>query len=147
MNTHVNSDSKSLASAVPLPWWLIALVTVGSLLIIAGAGFALFRPQMLLSPQQEITPAVHVYAGYLVSRNLALGAMLLVALGLRARGALSTLMVLYACIQLLDVCNDGLEGRWAIVPGILILGVLFLIGAARVSGYPFWIAKSWRQAL
>lgn len=146
MNNHVNSDSKSLAPAAPLPWWLIALVTVGSLLMIAGAGLALFRPRMLLSPEQEITPVVHVYAGYLVSRNLALGAMLLVALGLRARGALSTLMVLYACIQLLDVCNDAIEGRWTIIPGILILGVLFLIGAARVSGYPFWSANHWRQA-
>jgi hypothetical protein len=147
MNNHVNSNTNSLAPAVPLPWWLIALVTVGSVLMIAGAGFALFRPQMLLSPQQEITPAVHVYAGYLVSRNLALGTMLLVALGLRARGTLSTLMVLYACVQLLDVGNDALEGRWTIVPGILILGVLFLIGAARASGYPFWSAKAWQQAL
>jgi hypothetical protein len=115
--------------------------------MITGAYFALFQPQMLLSPNQQITQGVHTYAGYLVSRNLALGVLLLVALSLRALGALSTLMVLYAFIQLLDACNDGFEGRWAIVPGISILGVLFLIGAARISGHPFWSAKAWRQAL
>lgn len=130
----------------PLPLWVIVTVTVGSFLMIAGAYLALFQPQMLLSPHQQITQGVHVYAGYLVSRNLALGVLLLVLLSLRARAALSTLMVLYAFIQLLDVCNDGFEGRWSIVPGILILGVLFLIGAARIAGHPFWSAKAWRQA-
>jgi hypothetical protein len=136
----------AVAAPMSLPWWLVAIIVVGSVLMIAGGCIALFRPEMLLSPHQQINQGVLVYAGYLVSRNLALGLMLLAALGLRARGALSTLMVLYACIQLLDVCNDGLEGRWTIIPGILILGVLFLIGAARVSGHPFWSPKAWRQA-
>ena len=129
-----------------LPWWLIAIVIVGSVLMFAGACFAFLRPEMLLSPGQPITEGVRVYAGYLVSRNLALSLMLLAALALRARGALSTLMVLYAFIQLLDVGNDALEGRLPIVPGILILGVLFLIGAARLSGHPFWSPNAWRQA-
>jgi hypothetical protein len=128
-----------------LPWWLIAIVTVGSMLMLAGAGFALLRPELLLSPGQPITEGVRVYAGYLVSRNLALGLMLLAALVLRARGALSTLMLLYAFVQLLDVGNDALEGRWAIVPAIAILGLLFLLGAARLSGHFFWSARAWRQ--
>jgi hypothetical protein len=55
-------------------------------------------------------------------------------------------MLLYAFIQLLDVGNDALEGRWGIVPAIVILGLLFLLGAARLSGHSFWSAKAWRQA-
>jgi predicted Co/Zn/Cd cation transporter (cation efflux family) len=95
---------------------------------------------------KEISLGIHIYVGYLLSRNLALGLMLLAALTLRARGALSTLMVLYACIQFLNVATDCVEGRRAIAPGILILGLLFLMGAARVSGHPFWSPKAWRQA-
>jgi hypothetical protein len=140
-------QTHAAGSTVPaaLPLWLVAIVAIGSVLMIVGACLALFRPQMLLSPNQEITPGIHVYAGYLVSRNLALGLMLLVAWSLRARAALSTLMVLYACIQFLDAAADCVEGRWTIVPGILVLGVLFLIGAARVSGHPFWNLKAWRR--
>jgi hypothetical protein len=59
------------------PWWVTAIVILGSLLLIVGAMIALLRPQMLLSPDQPVTPAVRVYAGYLVSRNLALVLMLL----------------------------------------------------------------------
>ncbi len=136
----------ALTMVTPLPWWLIAIVIVGSVLMIAGAGFALLRPEMLLSPGQPITEGVRVYAGYLVSRNLALGLMLLAALVLRARGALGTLMLLYAFVQLLDIGNDAIEGRWGIVPAIAILGLLFLFGAARLSGRSFWSATAWRQA-
>jgi hypothetical protein len=146
MNNHVSRYRNELRAVAPLPWWLLALVTSGSILMIAGGLIALFRPEMLLSPHQEVTQAVHVYAGYLVSRNLALGLMLLTALSPRARGSLSTLMVLYASIQFLDAVTDCIEGRWAIVPGIVLLGLLFLIGAARVSGYPFRNPKGWQQA-
>jgi hypothetical protein len=134
------------ASSASLSRWIITIVIVGSALMIAGAYFALLRPEMLLSPHQEITHGVRIYAGYLVSRNLAIGVMLLAALTLRARGALSSLMTLYACIQFLDAVADCVEGRWVIVPGILILGALFLIGAARLSGHPFWSPKAWRYA-
>jgi hypothetical protein len=146
MNNHVSRYRNELRAVAPLPWWLLALVTLGSILMIAGGLIALFRPEMLLSPHQEVTQAVHVYAGYLVSRNLALGLMLLTALSPRARGSLSTLMVLYASIQFLDAVTDCIEGRCAIVPGIVLLGLLFLIGAARVSGYPCRNPKAWQQA-
>jgi hypothetical protein len=146
MNNHESRDRNELQVATPLPWWVVAIVAVGSILMIAGGLIALFRPEMLLSPDQEITQAVHVYAGYLVSRDLALGLMLLAALSPRARGSLRTLMVLYASIQFLDAVTDCVEGRWAIVPGIVLLGLLFLIGAARVPGYPFWSPKASQQA-
>jgi hypothetical protein len=71
--------------------------------------------------------------------------MLLVLLGLRARRALGNLMVLIALIQILDACIDCFEGRWMIVPGVLVFGLVFLIAAARLSGYPFWRSQAWTQ--
>jgi hypothetical protein len=130
-----------------LPWWLSLMVVLGALLMATGGVIALVHPAMLVPPNDEINHAVHIYAGYLASRNLALAIMLLAMLGLRARDALSTLMVLTAVIQLLDACIDCTEGRWAIVPGVLIFGLVFFIGAARINGYPFWRRGAWQQKL
>jgi hypothetical protein len=52
-------------------------------------------------------------------------------------------MALFALVQLLDVCIDCAEGRWTIVPVVLLLGVLFSIGAARLAGSPFWRREAW----
>jgi hypothetical protein len=130
------TDLGGSATMIPRPWWVTAVVIVGSLLLIAGAMVALLRPQMLLSPNEAVTPAVRVYAGYLVSRNLALALMLLSALRTRARFAWQGMMVLYALVQLLDAGMDVMEHRWAVVPGILLLALLFLLGAARLSPSP-----------
>jgi hypothetical protein len=130
--TNLIGSTVSVA-AIPRPWWVTAIVIVGSLLLIVGAIVALLRPQMLLSPSEAVTPAVRVYAGYLVSRNLALGLMLLSALRLRTRLPLHSLMVLYALVQLLDVVMDVIEHRWTVVPGIVVLALLFLLGASRLS--------------
>ena len=139
-NGHMDSanltGSSASGAAAARPWWLTAIVVLGSLLLIAGAALALLRPQMLLSPDQPVTPAVRVYAGYLMSRNLALALMLLSALRTRARITLQSLMVLYALVQLLDVVMDLMERRWTVVPGILVLALLFLIGARRLSLRP-----------
>jgi hypothetical protein len=127
------------------PWWITAVVLLGALLTATGAILALVHPGMLVSPHDEINAAVHVYAGYLTARNGALAFMLLVLLGLRARRALGNLMVLIALIQILDACIDCFEGRWMIVPGVLVFGLVFLIAAARLSGYPFWRSQAWTQ--
>lgn len=127
-------------------WWVTAIVIFGAALMAAGGAIALIHPAMLVSPTAEINGATHVYAGYLVSRNLALAAMLLAMLGMRARKILGGLMVLTAIIQFLDAGMDLLEGRWAIVPGVLVFGTLFLFGAARLSGGAFWKAGAWRSA-
>jgi hypothetical protein len=66
----------------PLPWWLVGIVALGALLISAGALIALLHPAMLVSSQDPINGAVRVYAGYLVSRNLALAIMLFITLGI-----------------------------------------------------------------
>ncbi len=128
-----------------LPWWLPASVILGALLMIAGAVIALVHPAMLVSADAQINSAVRVYAGYLVSRNLALAVMLLVMLGMRARSVLSSLMVLTAIVQILDAGMDALEGRWTIVPGVLIFAIVFFLGAAWLSGRPFWNLAAWRD--
>ena len=52
------------------------------------------------------------------------------------------MMVLVGLIQMLDVMMDSIEGRWAIVPGVVVLGLLYLFGAARVSGAPFFFGAA-----
>jgi hypothetical protein len=129
---------------VSLPWWVSASVVLGALLMTTGAIVALIHPAMLVAPDAQINAAVHVYAGYLVSRNLALAVILLAMLAIRARGVLSGLMVLTASIQLLDAAMDVLEGRWAIVPGVLIFAVVFFLGAVRLKDGTFWKLAAWR---
>ena len=93
---------------------------------------------MLVSLHDEINAAVHVYAGYLFSRNAALAILLAASMIFRAKGTLNALILLTACVQLLDAAVDCMEGRWVIVPGVLISGLLFLLASARLSGHPFW---------
>jgi hypothetical protein len=40
---------------------------------------------------------------------------------------------------------DVAEGRWTIVPVVLVLGLVFLIGAARLSDSPFWKLEAWMR--
>lgn len=132
-----------LKKAANIPLWVTVLVIAGALLSAMGAVIALVRPAMLVSPQDQINGAVHIYAGYLAARNLALALMLAGLLALGGRRALGNVMALVALVQLLDVCIDCAEGRWTIVPGVLVLGILFSIGAARLSGSPFWRRAAW----
>jgi hypothetical protein len=129
----------------PIAWWIRVAVILGAALTAMGAVIALVQPAMLVSPHDEINGAVHIYAGYLFARNLVIAIMLMVLLILGARRALGNLMALVGLIQLLDVCMDVVEGRWAIVPGILVFGIVFLIGAARLCGFPFWRAQAWTR--
>ena len=128
----------------PIPWWIRIVVALGAVLNAIGAIVALVAPQMLVSPQDEINGAVHIYAGSLASRNIVLAIALLLLLALGFRRALANLMLLVGFIQLVDVIMDCVERRWMVAPGVLVLGVLFLVGAAQLSGYPFWKAKAWK---
>jgi hypothetical protein len=130
----------------PFPWWLQAIVLLGALLMAAGALIALLNPSMLVSPHDEINAAVHVYAGYLFSRNAALATLLVISMIVRARGILNILVLLTASIQLLDAGVDCMEGRWVIVPGVVVFGLLFLLASARLAGHPFWRKEAWNQA-
>ena len=140
-----SSTRPSLSGGAPLPWWLRTIIVLGALLIAMGAIIALVRPVMLVSPHDEIDGAVHIYAGYFASRNLGLAVMLLAAMTLRARSALNTLMLLTALIQVLDAGIDCFEGRWLIVPGVAVLGLMFFAGSTWLSGHPFWRVAAWKQ--
>jgi hypothetical protein len=134
------TESKNQA----FPWWLNLIVVLGALLMATGGFMALSQPSRLVSPHDEINGAVHIYAGYFASRAIVLAAMLLAALLFRAKGLLNSLMLLTAFVQLMDLGIDCIEGRWTVIPGVVAVGVLFFIGAGRLSGYPFWSAEAWR---
>ena len=127
-----------------IPLWVSVFVVVGGLLMVLGAVIALLNPQMLMSPHDAVTNGVKIYAGYVVARNLALGLFLPLLPVLRAHRTLGSMMVLVGLIQMLDVAMDCVEGRWTIAPGVLVLGILYFIAAARVSGAPFWRSEAWR---
>jgi hypothetical protein len=126
------------------PWWLNVIVVLGALAMATGGFIALLKPSLLVSPHDAINGAAHIYAGYFASRALVLAAMLLAALLFRAKGLLNSLMLLAAFIQLMDFGVDCLEGRLMVIPGVVVLDVLFFVGAARLSGFPFWRAEAWR---
>lgn len=128
-----------------IPKWLSAIVVVGVVLMVLGGIIALGNPAMLAPTGGEINGAVRVYAGYLFSRNVAIAAMLLCALIIRARRAVSYLMLLTAVIQILDATLDCLEGRWVIAPGVMLLGIAFLFGAVRAANTPLWKIEAWRD--
>jgi hypothetical protein len=128
-----------------IPGWVSAIVVLGALLTAAGGIVAQVRPTLLLSAGERMSAAADVYAGYLVSRNLALAIMLVATLLLRARRTLAGLMMLTALIQVIDAIVDAAGGRSTLVPGVLVLGVAFLAGAARLSPRPLWRPESWRD--
>jgi hypothetical protein len=137
-------DDTEMVHPGPMPLWVRLIVILGAMLTAFGAVISLVHPAMLLSPRDEINRAVQIYAGYMATRNLALAFMLVALLVVGARRSLGNLMVLVGLIQLLDGCMDVYEGRWAVVPGILIFGLIFLIGATRLSdGNPFWKLRAW----
>ncbi len=128
---------------VALPIWVKVVVVLSSLLMGLGAVIALVQPAMLVGPHAEINQAVRVFAGYLTSRNLTLAVMLLVLLAVGARRALGNLAAVVGVIQLVDFMVDCGEGRWTVAPGVLVLGILLLVAAARISGQPFWRRAAW----
>jgi hypothetical protein len=130
----------------PFPWWLQTIVLIGAILMAAGALIALINPAMLVSPHDEINAAVHIYAGYLFSRNAALAILLVASMLFRSKGTLNTLILLTAFIQLLDAAVDCMESRWAIAPGVVVFAVLFLLASARLTGHPFWRKEAWSKA-
>jgi hypothetical protein len=127
-------------------WFPKATAILGAILLAAGASIALFRPAMLATTHDEINGAVHIYAGYLASRNFSLAIALLIALATGARRALNSFLLLVAMVQLLDAVMDCVEGRWPIVPGVTLLALLFLLASASLSGCPFWKIRAWKDA-
>lgn len=109
----------------------------------AGGAMALANPLSMVSPSEGVMGAVRTFAGYFAARNLVLPVLLVVALAIRARGMLNCLMLLTAFIQVMDAILDCVESRWRILPGAVVIGVLFFVGAAKLSGHPFWRKDVW----
>ena len=85
----VQTNSSLLREKPAIGWFPKVVAVLGALLLITGALIALFHPVMLGSPHDEINGAVHIYAGYLAARNLAMAIMLLAALGFAAKRLLT----------------------------------------------------------
>ncbi len=144
MNQKVEPAS---APTPAIPWWVATIVILGALLTGAGGLIALLRPEMLVAAGAPMTAAAQVYAGYLISRGLALAAMLLLLLALRAPRMLTGLMLFTALVQLIDALVDATTGRITLLPIVLIVCVAFLLGAARLAGPGFWKPATWRNSL
>jgi len=145
-NKSVQVHSAFAREKSAIDWLPKVIAALGALLLIAGALIALFHPVMLVSAQDEINGAVHVYAGYLASRNLALAVMLLAALSLGAKRLLNNLLLLVSLIQLLDAVIDVVEGRWPVAIGVAVLAVLFFVASVSLSGFPFWKTRAWKES-
>src|ERR1700760_1774060 len=82
-----------------IPLWVSGFLVAGAVLLILGGTIALVNPSMLISPHDEITNGVKVYAGYVVARNIGLGLFLPLLLALRARRSLGSMLMLVGMIQ------------------------------------------------
>jgi hypothetical protein len=118
--------------AARIPWWVVTIVILGALLTASGGILALVRPDMLVGSDAPMNQAAYVYAGYLVSRDLALAAMLLATLALRAYRVLAGLMALTVLTQVIDAIVDATTGRATLLPMILVFAVAYLIAAIRI---------------
>lgn len=136
------AKSPQASSDISVPLWAKATVILCVVLTGAGAVIALVNPGMLLPPDSEITSAVRTYAGYLTSRNAVLAMMLLVLFILKAHRALGNLLAIVGLIQVLDCIIDCVEKRWSIAPGVLVLGIIFLVSASKLCG-PLWRRDAW----
>lgn len=135
-------DEDRITATEPIPLWIKAVVVLGAVLMGMGAVIAFVQPGILLQPHAEITPEVRTYAGYLASRNAVLAIMLLMLLMANSRRALGNLLAIVGLIQLLDCFIDCCDNRWAVAPGVLVLGLIFLVSANRLCG-PFWRRNAW----
>jgi hypothetical protein len=136
VETNDPPTAAELESAVPdVSLWVKIVALIGSLLLGAGAAIAYANPGMLLSPHAQVSEGVRVYAGYLVSRNAALALGLLGAVLFRLRTLLGNMLLLIGSVQIFDACIDAVEGRWTLVPGVTVLGILFLLAAVRAKPF------------
>ena len=142
--SHKLDDFRVSQSIIHIPLWISIVVILGALLTATGAIISKVDPT-LLTNGSPMTDAARVYADYMFARNLPLAIMLLFLLAVKARHMLAGFMVLTAFIQLVDVINDLVRGKFLLVPGLLIFAVVFLIGAWQLFGQPIWHINAWRE--
>ncbi len=113
------------------PRWVAPIVILGALLTATGALTA------LLASGEHLNTAGQHYADYFITRNLAIAAMLVVMLALRARRPLAAVMTLTALIQLLDAITAAATHRPGLIPIDLAYAATFLLGAAQLASLQF----------
>jgi hypothetical protein len=128
-----------------IPRWVAAAVVVGALLTVAGAVISKAAPTILLEDSDRMTSAARISADYFFARNLPLAALSLALLALGARRMLAGCMVLTALIQTVDIVDELASGRFALVPGMTVFAVVFLVGASHLLGRAIWHAGAWRD--
>ena len=126
------------------PRWAVAVVLVAAVLTTTGAALAWLHPALLVGQDSDIDQAARVYAGYLISRDLALAVALLALLGLRCYRMLAGALVLTALVQLLDAAIDAATGRLPLLAGLIVLAAALLAAANRLSPQPLWHPAAWR---
>ena len=137
-------DRRTHRSAMRVPVWVSIVVILGVILLGSGAAISKVAPTMLTNGA-PMSGAARVYADYFFARNLSLAIMLVLLLALRTRRLLAGVMVLIALIQLLDILNDVMRGEFLLVPGLLVLAVVFFAGASRLFGQAAWCVNAWRE--
>jgi hypothetical protein len=115
--------------AESLPRWSTLVVILAAALTGAGGAIAAIHPTLLTPPHTPMNAAARVYAGYTLSRDLAIAVALLVLLACRARRGLAGMLLFVALIQIIDIAVDAVSGRLALLPGLGAL-VLLLLSAA-----------------
>lgn len=132
-------EATATPSSSPWPAWIVGLVALGALLTAAGGLLALHPAG------EHLNAAGRDYADYFLTRNVAMAAMLLLMLAVRARRVLTGLMVLTAMIQGLDAITAATTGRPGLLPIDLVFAAAFLVGARRLAAGPLWRVASWRE--
>jgi hypothetical protein len=113
---------------------------------LVGAVIAWLNPALLVGQHAQINDAVHMYAGYFISRNLALAVALVMLLALRAHRMLTGVLVLASLVQAFDIVIDATTGRLVLVPALALLTALLLTAASRLSPQPLWRVGAWRSS-
>ena len=125
-------------------WWVFIVVMLGAILLVTGAVISKIDP-ILLTGNSPMNDAGRVYADYLFARNLPLALLLLLLLALRARRMLAGFMALVALIQVFDCIDDLAGGAVVLVPGLLVIALVFFLGAWQLFGQAPWRLDTWRE--
>lgn len=139
------SDLKPPQSVVRIPLWVSIVVTLGALLTLSSAVISKIDPS-LLTNGNPMTDSARIYADYMFARDLALAAMLLLLLVVRARRMLAGFMILTVLIQLVDIIDDLFRGTFLpLLPVVFVFAIVFLLAAGRLFGRAIWHVDAWRD--
>ena len=124
-------------------WPVVAVVSVGAAVVLAGGLIAWFRPEQLLPSGEPASAGVHLYGLRMAARAIPVAVALVALLAIGARRMLGGLLVLVAAIEVGDCVSALANGDWFELSGAVVAAA-FLWAAARLLGAPWWTARAWR---